>query len=161
MRWIPVLFSLVATFLAGALRVPSAEGQASPIPAISARQFTGGSAKVKVTGSSQIDAEVPINTLASISDGDHVWIQYGASGAPTPNALITVHDGELGFSVGKGKFIVTASIMEGGEAQCSGKTDVTPSLVSGRYTCPGIDSYDAATRTMGKVSIEISFTAKS
>ena len=161
MRWIPVLFSLAGTGLAGALRVPSAEGQASPIPTISARQFTGGSAKVKVTGSSQIDAEVPINTQASISDGDHTWIQYGASGAPTPNALITVHDGELGFGVGKGKFTVTASIMEGGEAQCTGTTDVTPTVVSGHYTCPGIVSYDAATGTMGKVSIEISFTAKS
>lgn len=161
MRWIPVLFSLAATGLAGALRVPSAEGQASPIPSISTRQFTGGSAKVKVTGSSQIDAEVPINTQASISDEGHVWIQYGASGAPTPNALITVHDGELGFGVGKGKLTVTAGIMEGGEAQCTGKTDVTPTLVLGHYTCPDIVSYDAATGTMGKVSIEISFTAKS
>ena len=34
-------------------------------------------------------------------------------GAPTPNLLITVHDGELGFGVGKGKFVVTASIQEG------------------------------------------------
>ena len=132
-----------------------------PASIISARNFTGGSAKVKVTGSTQIDAEVPINTQASISDGDHTWIQYGASGSPTPNALITLHDGELGFNVGKGKFSVTAGIMEGGEAQCSGKAEVTPTLVTGRYTCPNIDSYDAATRAMGKVSIEISFTAKS
>ena len=161
MRWIPVLFSLTAPCLAGALRAPSAEGQASPIPIISTRQFTGGSAKVKVTGSEQIDADVPINTQASISDDGHVWIQYGASGAPTPNLLVTVHDGELGFGVGKGKFTVTAGIMEGGEAQCTGKTDVTPTKVSGRYTCPGIVSYDAATRAMGKVNIEIDFTAGS
>jgi hypothetical protein len=38
-----------------------------------------------VTGSEQIDADVPINTQASISDDGHVWIQYGASGArPEP-----------------------------------------------------------------------------
>jgi len=161
MRRIPVVFSLAAACVAGALRPPAAEGQASPIPTISNRQFTGGSATVKVTGSTQIDAEVPINTPASISDDGHVWIQYGASGAATPNALITIHDGELGFGVGQGKFTVTASIQEGGEAQCTGKTDVTPTLVSGHYTCPGIVSYDAATKAMGKVNIEISFTAKS
>ena len=160
MHRIRILLSLAATCLPVTLCVSSATGQTSPIPSISNRQFTGGSAKVKVTGSEQIDADVPINTQASISDDGHVWIQYGASGAPTPNLLIPVHDGELGFGVGKGKFSVTAGIQEGGEAQCTGKTDVTPTLVSGHYTCPGIVSYDAATKAMGKVDIEITFTAK-
>jgi hypothetical protein len=160
MRSVPLVSTLAASCLAVAVHVSPATGQASPIPTISNRQFTGGSAQVKVTGSGQIDADVPINTQASIADDGHVWIQYGASGAPTPNLLITVHDGELGFGVGKGKFVVTASIQEGGEAQCTGKTDVTPTLVSGHYTCPGIVSYDAATKAMGKVNIEVTFTAK-
>ena len=161
MRRIPLLTGLAAACLAAALQVPPAAGQASPLPTISARQYKTGSAKVKVTGSTQIDAEVPINTQASISDGEATWIQYGASGAATPNALITLHDGELGFGVGKGKFTVTAGIIEGGEAQCTGKTDVTPTKVSGHYSCPGIVSYDAATRAMGKVNIELDFTAGS
>lgn len=161
MRRTPYLFGLVATCLAGPLCVRAAQGQATQLPVISARNYTGGSARIMVTGSTQIDAEVPINTQASISDGEATWIQYGASGAATPNALITLHDGELGFGVGKGKVTVTAGIMEGGDIQCSGKTNVTPALVSGKYTCPDIVSYDAATGAMGKVTIEISFTARS
>ena len=161
MRWIPVLLGVAATGLAGTLCVASAEGQASPIPVISNRTFKGGTARIKLTGSDQIDADVPINIPASIADDGHVWIQYGASGAPTPNLLVTVHDGELGLGVGKGKFSVTAGIIEGGEAQCTGKTDVKPTMVSGHYTCPGIVSYDAATKAMGKVNIEVDFTAGS
>lgn len=161
MRCLPILFSLAASFLPMALWVSPAGGQASPLPTISNRTYTAGSAKVRVTGSNPIDAEVPINTQASISDDGHTWIQYGVSGAATPNALITLHDGELGFGVGKGKFIVTASTQEGGEAQCTGKTEVTPTSVSGHYTCPDITTYDAGTRAMSKATIEITFTAKS
>src|SRR5678816_2531716 len=76
MHRIRILLSLAATCLPVTLCVSSATGQTSPIPSISNRQFTGGSAKVKVTGSEQIDADVPINTQASISDDGHVWIQY-------------------------------------------------------------------------------------
>jgi hypothetical protein len=45
-------------------------------PAISARSYTSGSAIVKVTGSFQIDAEIPINTQASLSDGEMTWLQF-------------------------------------------------------------------------------------
>jgi hypothetical protein len=38
---------------------------------------------------------------------------------------------------------------------------VTSALVSGHYTCAGVVSHDAATSKMGKVDIEVRFTAKS
>jgi hypothetical protein len=38
---------------------------------------------------------------------------------------------------------------------------VTGALVSGHYTCAGVVSHDAATSKMGKVDIEVRFTAKS
>jgi hypothetical protein len=38
---------------------------------------------------------------------------------------------------------------------------VTETSVTGHYTCPGITSYDAGTRQMGEIDVEIRFTAKS
>jgi hypothetical protein len=128
---------------------------------VSARQYTGGSVTVSVRGVVEISAEVPLNTQASISDGEMTWLQYGASGSATPNALITYSPYEVGVSVGKGKFIVTAGIMEGEKGQCSGATDVKPTVITGHYTCPGLTSYDAATGKMGTVDIEVRFDAKS
>jgi hypothetical protein len=78
-----------------------------------------------------------------------------------PNALVTYQPSEVGITLGKGKFIATAGVMVGETPQCSGKTEVTPTSVSGHYTCPGIVSHDAATGKMGKIDIEIRFTAKS
>jgi len=126
------------------------------VPQISARSYTGGSAKVTVTGAFQIDADVPINTEASISDGEMTWLQFGASGSPEPNALITVSEQEVGVSAGRGKQIVTV-----GGAECSGQAEVTPKSITGSYSCKGITSYDAATGKMGTVNIEIRFTATS
>jgi hypothetical protein len=51
--------------------------------------------------------------------------------------------------------------MPGEQPQCSGGTEVTGTLVSGHYTCPDIVSYDSRTGKMGKVKIEVRFTAKS
>jgi hypothetical protein len=77
-------------------------------PPISARTFTGGSATVRVSGATSIEAEVPINTQASIGDGEVTWLQFGVSGADSPHALITYgQTGEVGVSVGQGKWIVT------------------------------------------------------
>lgn len=138
------------------------DGKRPPVvPTISARTFTAGSATVTVTGSFQIQAEIPINTKASFGDGEMTWLQYGASGAPEPNATITVQPGELGIVVGKGKLTATAGVMEGEEPQCSGQTDVTAALVSGSYSCAEVTSYDPATGKMGKVKIEVRFSAKS
>jgi hypothetical protein len=50
--------------------------------------------------------------------------------------------------------------MDGEKTECTGKSDVTPTLVSGRYVCTGLTSYDPATGKMGKVNVEVVFTAK-
>lgn len=141
-----------------------ADGKRPPVvPTISARTFTAGSATVSVTGSFQIQAEIPLNTKASIGDPEMTYLQYGASGAPEPNVLITFQPllGEVGIGVGRGKLTATGGVMEGGESDCAGKTDVTANLVSGSYTCPEVTSYDPATGKMGKVKIVIRFNAKS
>ena len=126
------------------------------VPKISARSYTGGSAKVTVTGAFQIDADVPINIEASLSDGEMTWLQFGVSGAPEPNALITVSEQEIGVSASRSKQIITA-----GGAECSGHAAVTPTSITGHYSCKNITSYDAATGKMGTVNIVIQFTATS
>jgi hypothetical protein len=162
MRRLPLLARVAAVGLVLALLASPASGQTNAVPTISARQFVSGSAKVTVKGSVKIDQEVPINTKASFGDGEMTWLQFGVSGAETPNALITYGETkEVGITVGRGKFIATGGITPGEAAQCSGKVDVTGALISGHYTCAGIVSHDAATSKMGKVDIEIRFTATS
>jgi hypothetical protein len=58
-------------------RVPSPAGGQTGRPAISERQFTGGSAKVTVTGSAKIDEDIAINTKASYGDGGMTWLHGG------------------------------------------------------------------------------------
>jgi hypothetical protein len=161
MRRIPFLSSVAEAGLALAILASPAGGQTGGVPTISSRQFVGGSAKVTVSGSFRIDQEVAINAQASFGDGEMTWIQFGASGAEAPNALITYQPGEVGIIIGKGKLTATAGIATGEDSQCSGKTEVTGTSVSGHYTCVGVVSYDPATSKMGKVDIEIRFTAKS
>ena len=98
---------------------------------------------------------------ASIGDGEMTWLQFGVSGADTPNALITYGNGEVGVSLGRGKFVVTTGIAPGEAPQCAGNTTVTGAAVAGHYTCPGVVSYDAGSGKMGKVDVEVRFTAKS
>jgi hypothetical protein len=137
MRRIPFLSSVVATGFLLAVAPSPADGQTGRPPTISERQFTGGSAKVTVTGSAQIDQEIAINTTASYGDGGMTWLQFGASGSEAPNALITYgEDGEIGITVGRGKLIATGGIIPGENSQCSGKTQVTGTSISGDYT-PG------------------------
>jgi hypothetical protein len=38
---------------------------------------------------------------------------------------------------------------------------VLPTLITGKYTCRGITSYDGATGTMGKVDVVVAFRATS
>ena len=161
MRRIPFLSSVAATGAVLAVLASPAGGQTGGAPTISGRQFVGGSAKVTVSGSFQIDQEVAINKPASFGDGEMTWIQFGASGSEAPNVLITYQPSEVGIIVGRGKFTATAGIMTGEDSQCSGKTEVTATSVSGHYTCVGVGSYNPATSKMGKVDIEIHFTAKS
>jgi hypothetical protein len=161
MRRIPFLSSVVATGLFLTVVPSPARGQTGGPPTISARQFVDGSAKVTVSGSAQIDQEIAINTKASFGDGGMTWLQFGESGSEAPNLLITYGEtGEIGISVGKGKFVATGGIIPGEESQCSGKVQVNGTSVVGDYTCAGVVSHDPATK-MGKVDIKVRFTAKS
>ena len=161
MRRIPFVPSVVATGLYLVVVPSPVGGQTGRPSTISERQFTGGSAIVTVTGSAKIDQEIAINTKASYGDGGMTWLQFGESGAEAPNALVTYgKDGEIGITVGKGKFIATGDIVPGEDSQCTGKVQVTQTSVSGDYTCTGVVSHDPATK-MGKVDIKVRFTAKS
>ena len=133
--------------------LPAEEG-ANSVPVIPPHDFSGGSAKVKVTGSFVIDAIIPINAEASIGDGEMTWLQYGDSGAETPNFLVTVSTWEIGLGPGLGKQTATA-----GAADCAGKMTVKATAVNGHYRCLDVTSYDPRTGQMGKVNIEIEFTA--
>jgi hypothetical protein len=155
------LVASAAAFVTLAGLPARAAGQTSGFPTISQRQYTGGSAKVTVTGAARIDAEIPLNNAASYSDGEVTWLQFGVSGSTEPDALITYGDTkEIGISVGKGKLTATGGIIPGEKSQCAGKVQVTGSLVSGEYACRGVTSHDPAAG-MGKVDITVSFTAKS
>lgn len=139
---------------------PEMRGQ--DFPKISERQYVEGNAKVVVTGAFTINEDVKINTKASFSDGESTWLQFGNSGSDKPNALITYSDiKEIGISIGKGKLTATGGIMPGEKSECSGKAQVKPKLVSGKYACHGVTSYNPATGKMSKVDIEVTFTAKS
>jgi len=155
MQTAPTRAGLIAAGFALALFASPAAAQDPQVPPISTRMFTAGSIVIKVTGSFQIDAEVPINTAASFGDGEVTWLQFGASGAATPNSLITFSDGGFGVSAG-----VDRSSAIGEAPACKGKIEVTPTLVSGEYTCTGITSYNTGTRQMGTVSIQVRFTAR-
>jgi hypothetical protein len=158
MRHLMPLLSLVFSVV---LLPSSAGAQTSGFPTISTRQYSGGSAKVTVSGSATIDEEIPLNSQASYSDGEMTWLQFGVSGSDTPNLLITYGENkEIGISVGKGKLIATGGIIQGEKSQCSGKAQVTESEVTGDYTCAGVASYDPG-KQMGKVDIKVRFTAKS
>jgi hypothetical protein len=161
MRRVPLLASIVAAGLILGMHPSWVSGQSDKIPSISARQYTGGSAKVTVTGAVKFDQEVPINTQASVSDGEMTWLQFGASGSEEPNALITYQPSEVGITVGRGKFITTAGNTSGEKPKCPGTVEVTGSLITGHYTCPGATTYDAATGKIATVDIDIRFTAKS
>jgi len=135
---------------------------AQAYPPISARQFTGGSVKIVVTGSFSVNADVPINTQASIGAGDMTWLQFGVSGSSAPEALITYGDNkETGVTVGSGKQVATGGMMPGEKPTCSGKVEVTATLISGHYVCKGLTSHNSLGGTLGKVDVEVTFTAKS
>jgi hypothetical protein len=126
------------------------------VPVISARSYVGGSAKVTVTGSFQVDEDILINTQASYSDGEMTWLQYGASGSEAPNALVTISLDEVGINVGRGKPTATISA-----ENCTGGMDVTGNSIKGHYTCPNVTSYDPGSGKMGNVNIEIDLTGTS
>jgi hypothetical protein len=146
----------VPGMLAVTLVVSAAVHADNKIPVVSARTYIAGSAAVTVTGAFEIRADIPINTKASMSDGEMTWLQYGDSGSAEPNMLLTVSPHEVGFGVAKGKSIATA-----GAADCTGDMVVTGVSIVGKYSCKGVSSFDQSTGRMGKVDIEIKLTAQS
>ena len=146
---------LVVPAIAAVSLVAVAQEAAAP-PEISSRSYVNGTARVLVTGSFQVNEVIAINTQASFSDGEMTWLQFGVSGAETPNALVTVSPYEVGVTVARGKSLATA-----GAENCTGKMVVTADAVRGRYKCPGITSHNPGVVTLGKVDIEIDFTAGS
>jgi hypothetical protein len=126
------------------------------IPVISARTYTAGRVRLNVSGHFDIAASPALDKQASISDGGYTWIQYGASGSEAPNATVTIGNGDMGVSVAVGRFVATATSTE-----CTMKTDVTATKVSGHFTCPKVTGYNQADGSMGDVAIEIDFEASS
>ncbi len=126
------------------------------LPAISARTFTDGKVKMKVSGFFEVDASPELNKPASLSDGGFTWLQYGASGAETANATITFGDGDGGVVIGLGRQTAT-----GTSEVCSIKIDVTDARVSGHFSCPKVTGYNPADGSMGDVAIEVDFEANS
>ncbi len=145
----------IAAGVVGVIAVALAQA-ADGFPKIGARGYVGGSAKVTVTGSFQVNADIPINKQASMSDGEMTWLQFGASGAAEPNMLLTVSSYEVGFGVARGKATATA-----GAEDCTGDMVVGERQINGKYSCKGVTSYDPSTGQMGTVDIEIQFTALS
>ena len=157
MRPLKYALSGAAVGLAVAFALPAPAGQnTAKVPVIGARTYVGGSATVTVTGSFQLKADIPINQQASLSDGEMTWLQYGASGSEAGDVLVTVSLDEIGVTVGRGKKTATA-----GAVDCTGKTDVTASVITGHYACPGVTSHDPREMGLGKVNIEVRFTAMS
>jgi hypothetical protein len=126
------------------------------IPDISARTYKVGHIQVNVSGFFEIKASPALDTMASISDGEYTWIQYGASGEAAPNATVTIGQGDMGISLAVGRYVAT-----GTSTECTITTDVTPTRVSGHYSCPRVTGYNQESRTMGDVKIEIEFEANS
>ena len=158
MRRTPLLGTAVVLCLAlPAVRVAA---QVNAFPTISARQYTSGTATVIVTGTTKMSQDITLNTIASISDGESTWLQYGASGSAEGDVLVTFgQTKEIGITVGKGKFLATGGITPGEKSQCTGSTKVTPTSVSGEYACTGLTSKEGS--GMGKVDLKVVFDAKS
>lgn len=150
-RLLGAAIGMVVVLSASAVDYP-----AGKVPVISKRTFVAGSAKLRVTGSFEIDSQVAINKPASIADDGMTWLQYGDSGSPAPNVAVTISTYEVGISVGLGKKTATA-----GAAECKGTMTVTPKLITGHYKCPGVASHEPPSLQLGTVDIEIEFSAQS
>jgi hypothetical protein len=127
---------------------------------ISARTYTAGGVKARVTGFFEVDGSQELNKPASITDEDQTWIQYGVSGAAELNVLFTNSTAmaENGINVSVGPYTVTATSTSG---ECRTTFDVTPAAVKGHYSCKGSTGHNNKTGAMGKVDIEVDFNAES
>jgi len=136
-----------------------AAGGSAEAVVISPRTYTSGSAKVKVTGFFEVDGAQQLGQ-SGLTDDDQTWIPYGTSGAQELNLLFTNSTAmaEHGVTIGLGPYTVTATSTSG---ECRTKVDVTPTLVTGRYSCTGSTGYNNQTGQMGEVDIEVEFSAGS
>jgi hypothetical protein len=159
MRRPPFLRTFVLLALIPSLPAVRAAAQSGGFPTISQRQFTGGSITVIVTGTTNLSAEIPLNTKASYGDGEVTWLQFGNSGSAEPNAGVTYgQTREIGITVARGKFLATGGIMPGEKSECTGSAKVTATLVTGEYSCTGLTSNE--TTGLGKVNVKVAFAAK-
>jgi hypothetical protein len=126
------------------------------IAVISNRTYTAGYMNLKVSGFFDINANLALDALPSISSDGNTWIQFGKSGEAPPNATFTVGNGDMGIGVGVGRFVATGTTVE-----CEITTEVTPARVSGQLSCPKVTGYSQETRQMGDVKIEVDFEATS
>ena len=127
---------------------------------ISPRTYTNGTVTVKVSGFFEADGSQTLNVPASLSDEEQTWLQFGVSGAPELNVLFTNSQSmaEHGVTIGVGPYSVTTTSTSG---ECETQVDVTPTLISGRYTCKGSTGYSTESRQMGEVDVEVEFSAGS
>ena len=127
---------------------------------ISPRTYTAGTVTAKVTGFFEVDGRQTLNEPATSTDEDQTWLQYGVSGSQELDVLFTNSQSmaEHGVTVGMGPWSVTTTSTSG---ECKTEVDVTPTLVTGRYSCPGSTGYNNQTRQMGKVDVEVEFSAGS
>ena len=135
-------------------------GGGGDVLVISSRTYTDGSVKTKVTGFFEVDGSQELNKPASITDDGHTWIQYGVSGAQELNVLFTNAEdlAENGVIIGIGPYTVTATSTSG---ECRTTFDVKPATIAGHYSCSGSTGYNNKTGQMGKVDIEVDFSAGS
>lgn len=135
-------------------------GSSGDAVAISTRTYTSGTVKAKVTGFFEVDGSQTLNVPASLTDDDQTWIQYGVSGAQELNVLFTNSQSmaEHGVTIGVGPNTVTATSTSG---ECRTHIDVQAAQVSGHYSCTGSTGYNNQTGEMGKVDIEVEFSAGS
>ena len=124
------------------------------IPVVSARTYVSGQMRIDVSGHFDIDGVIELDRVASISDGDYTWLQYGTSGGEAPNATVTIGGGDISVSVAVGRYVATAT-----STQCEMETDVTPTTVAGHFTCPEVTGYNQEDRSMDNVAIEVEFDA--
>jgi hypothetical protein len=127
---------------------------------ISPRTYTGGTVTAKVTGFFDVDGGQTLNVPASLTDEDQTWLQYGVSGSAELDVLFTNSQSmaEHGVTVGLGPYSVTTTSTSG---ECKTEVDVTPVLITGRFSCSGSMGYNNQTREMGEVDVEIEFSADS
>jgi hypothetical protein len=126
------------------------------IPVISDRTYKVGHMNLKVSGFFDINASPALDVLPSITSDGNTWIQYGKSGEAPPNATFTVGNGDMGISIGVGRFVATGTTIE-----CEITTEVTPTRVAGHFSCPKVTGYNQESRAMGDLKIEADFEATS